>query len=303
MNTADQVEALRQQMEREGAKRPDIIRQLALACLGWPYVFGAWGEECTPANRKRRVRDAHPTIKSKCQVLSGKAADCGGCQWYPQDARVRMYDCRGFTAWLVRQVGLDLAGQGATSQWKTSANWVKQGVIREMPDCVCCLFRQKGSVMEHTGMHVGGGVVVDCSVNVRTGGMSGWTHYAIPRGLYSEEEIPVTIIKPTLRRGSHGADVLELQEILTVCGYDCGSCDGVFGIRTYNALVQFQTDEKLDPDGVCGPKTWKALETAEARAPFAPAEPVKYTVTCHGMTWAQVQAIRETCPTADVMKE
>lgn len=303
MNSAEQVEAIRARMEQEGASRPDIIRQLALACLGWPYVFGSWGELCAPGNRKRRVRDDHPTIKSKCQALNGKREDCAGCQWYPQDERVRMYDCRGWTRWLLQQVGLDLAGQGATSQWKTASNWVRQGRIEEMPDCTCCLFRQSGSTMEHTGMHLGGGVVVDCSVNVRTVGLSGWTHYAIPAGLYGEGEIPVTIIKPTLRVGSKGTAVVELQEILTMCGYDCGTVDGIFGTRTKNALVAFQTEAKLDPDGICGQKTWKALEVAEAQAPVAPGEPVTYRVVCEGMTWQQYRKILEICPLAEATKE
>jgi hypothetical protein len=171
-----------------------------------------------------------------------------------------MYDCRGFTAWLIRQVGLDISGQGATSQYNTAANWAKRGTVDEMPDCVCCVFRQKDGRMEHTGMHLGGGVVVDCSVNVRSVAMSGWTHYAIPVGLYGEGEIPVDIIRPTLRRGSRGPAVVELQEILSMVGFDCGTVDGVFGTKTYNALVLFQTEWKLDPDGICGPKTWAALE-------------------------------------------
>ena len=305
MNTAEQVERIRAQMEQEGESKPDIIRQLSLACLGWPYVYGSWGEECTPANRKRRARDDHPTIRSKCQVLRDKDRkdSCTGCEWYPMDERVRMYDCRGFTAWLIRQVGLDIYGDGATTQYNTAKNWIRRGPISEMPDCVCCVFRKKGNRMEHTGMHVGGGLVVDCSVNVRTGGMSGWTHYAIPAGLYTEEEIPVEKVKPTLRRGAEGTYVVELQEILAQCGYKPGTIDGKFGIKTYNALVQFQTEAGLQPDGICGPKTWKALEVAEAQAPMAPAEPVTYKVTCRGMSWTQVQAIREICPTADVEKE
>ena len=144
-------------------------------------------------------------------------------------------------------------------------------------------------------MHVGGGVVVDCSVNVRSVGMSGWTHYAIHKGLYKEEEIPTTTIKPTLRKGSEGDLVRELQERLIALGYDCGKPDGKFGTKTKNAVVRFQTDAGLDPDGVVGQKTWKALD---AGAP----EP-RYTVICAGMSWDQVQEIREVCPTAEVTKE
>lgn len=296
MNNADQVEKIRQQMLSEGAAKADIIRQLALACIGWPYVYGAWGEECTPANRKRRARSDHPTIASKCQVLSGKKTDCHGCQWYPSDERVRMYDCRGYTAWLIRQVGLDITGQGATSQYKTAANWVRRGEIKSMPDCVCCVFRQRGSSMEHTGMHIGGGVVVDCSVNVRSVGMSGWTHYAIPVGLYSEGEIPIDVVKPTLRKGDAGDEVKALQERLNELGYDCGTADGKFGTKTKNAVVRYQTDHGLDPDGVVGRKTWDELDKNVDKEPT-------YTVKCYGLNWEKVQKIREICPTADVSKE
>jgi len=297
MNTANQVTAIRDQMLAEGAKKPDIIRQVALACIGWPYVFGAWGEECSPSNRKRRIRDSHPTIKSKCQVLSGRQSDCAGCQWYPQDERVRMYDCRGFTAWLIRQVGLDITGQGATSQYNTASNWMRRGKISEMPDVVCCVFRQKGTSMEHTGMHIGGGVVVDCSVNVRSVGMPGWTHYAIPVGLYTEEEIPMVVVKPTLRKGDSGDSVKELQERLNELGYDCGEADGKFGSKTLTAVKEFQRKHGLTDDGVVGRLTWAELVKASD-----PKEPT-YKVTCYGMTFEQVQKIREICPTADVGKE
>jgi N-acetylmuramoyl-L-alanine amidase len=37
--------------------------------------------------------------------------------------------------------------------------------------------------------------------------------------------------------------------------------DGKFGAKTYNALRMFQSGAGLDPDGVCGPKTWDALGT------------------------------------------
>ena len=152
-------------------------------------------------------------------------------------------------------------------------------------------------------MHIGGGVVVDCSVNVRSIGMSGWTHYAIPVGLYGEGEIPVEIIKPTLRKGSRGDMVRELQDTLQTLGYDPGAADGVFGVRTYNALVSFQTDAGLDPDGVCGPKTWAALYTAECRMPAAPGQPQTYRVSIEGVTWEQYRQILAICPMAEAVKE
>jgi len=299
MMTLNQVDALRAQLLAEGTPGPEILRQLAMACLGWPYVFGAWGEECTPAGRRRRARDAHPTIVSKCQVLSGKATSCHGCQW---GEGVRMFDCRGFTAWLLKQIGITINGQGATSQYNTAANWARSGPIAEMPDCVCCVFRRSGSTMEHTGLHIGGGTVIHCSRGVETGSTArGWTHYAIPIGLYSEAEIPVETVRPTLRRGSTGDRVRELQERLTALGYNPGTPDGIYGTRTANAVVAFQTDAGLSPDGVCGPKTWAALDAGAIKPTPAPAE--TYRVTIEGVTLEQYKQILQICPLAECFKE
>lgn len=295
MRTIEQVDSLIAQLEAEGTPKPDSIRQIALACLDWPYVYGAWGEQCTPSGRKRRARSEHPTIVSKCPALS-RGATCNeqNCKW---GVGVRMYDCRGFTAWLLKQVGISISGEGATSQYNTAANWMRRGSVNDMPDCVCCLFRKKENKMEHTGMHIGGGIVVDCSGNVRTGGMTGWTYYAIPAGLYKEGEIPMDTVKPTLRKGAEGDLVKELQTRLTEMGYDCGAIDGKFGNKTFAAVKEFQRKHGLTDDGVVGRQTWaELLKSTEEKEPT-------YKVICYGMTFEQLQKIREICPTAEVHKE
>ena len=104
-------------------------------------------------------------------------------------------------------------------------------------------------------------------------------------------------MKPTLRKGSEGEAVKELQARLNELGYDCGKVDGKFGSKTLNAVIKFQTLNELEPDGIVGQKTWAKLYGEPV-----PTE-ITYTVKCYGMTWAQVQQIRETCPTADVIKE
>ena len=295
MRTIEQVDSLIAQLEAEGTPKPDSIRQIALACLDWPYVFGAWGEQCTPSGRKRRARSEHPTIVSKCPALSrGAVCNEQNCKW---GIGVRMYDCRGFVAWLLKQVGISISGEGATSQYNTAANWMRRGSVNDMPDCVCCLFRKKENKMEHTGMHIGGGIVVDCSGNVRTGGMSGWTHYAIPAGLYKEGEIPMDKVKPTLRKGAEGESVKELQIRLNDIGYDCGTVDGKFGNKTLAAVKEFQRKHGLTDDGVVGRQTWaELLKLTEEKEPT-------YKVICYGMTFEQLQKIREICPTAEVHKE
>lgn len=61
-----------------------------------------------------------------------------------------------------------------------------------------------------------------------------------------------------LKQGSTGAEVKKLQERLNQLGFNCGAVDGIFGKKTYNAVISFQRSRGLVMDGIVGPKT-KAL--------------------------------------------
>ncbi len=65
--------------------------------------------------------------------------------------------------------------------------------------------------------------------------------------------------RPTVRRGSTGAAVLELQTILSSTGYAVGPLDGAFGHKTEAAVTSHQAANGLDPDGIVGPATWGTL--------------------------------------------
>lgn len=69
---------------------------------------------------------------------------------------------------------------------------------------------------------------------------------------------------PVLRIGDAGALVRELQEALRACGYDCGPVDGDFGPRTRAAVLAFQREHDLEPDGIVGPRTRARLEERPA---------------------------------------
>ena len=105
-----------------------------------------------------------------------------------------------------------------------------------------------------------------------------WTHYAIPAGLYTAEEIaaakplgdhtpakqPEETVYFNLRRGSKGTEVTRLQAALNALGYDCGEADGIFGAKTEAAVRNFQRDHSLTVDGIAGRMTWTAIERALA---------------------------------------
>lgn len=55
-----------------------------------------------------------------------------------------------------------------------------------------------------------------------------------------------------LSEGSHGNEVRELQTALNARGYDVGNVDGNFGSKVKEAVIRFQTDNKLKTDGIVG---------------------------------------------------
>jgi lysozyme len=77
-----------------------------------------------------------------------------------------------------------------------------------------------------------------------------------------------------LKKGSQGAKVKQLQEILTILKYNPGTIDGDFGNKTLAAVQSFQKQQKLSADGIVGRNTQTALN----RALQAVAQPKPATV-------------------------
>jgi hypothetical protein len=64
--------------------------------------------------------------------------------------------------------------------------------------------------------------------------------------------------RPTLRRGAEGRYVEQLQKMLGVNG------PSIFGPKTEAAVRVFQREEGMVPDGIVGPKTWRALDERQS---------------------------------------
>lgn len=58
--------------------------------------------------------------------------------------------------------------------------------------------------------------------------------------------------------------VKQQQLLLEYLGYDTGDIDGISGPNTERATTAFQKDYGLEPDGICGAQTQKALKGAVA---------------------------------------
>ncbi|WP_280771033.1 peptidoglycan-binding protein [Salipaludibacillus daqingensis] len=78
-------------------------------------------------------------------------------------------------------------------------------------------------------------------------------------GLAGEQTIGALKI---LREGDEGNVVLYLQEDLQQLGYYQGALDGKFGPLTYQAVIDFQTEQEIAIDGLAGPETYGALHEA-----------------------------------------
>ena len=211
-------------------EKADKVVELAISRLGCKYVFGAKG-----------------------QIEHGE----------------QVFDCRGFTWWLLQQIGISISDVGATTQYNTVKDWDERGLTDDMPNLVCPVFkyRQSDGKMSHTGMHIGDGVIIHCTSNggVKYGDLADttWTNYAVPKGMYTQEEIDHARgreLVRTLKVGCSGADVKRLQETLNGLGFSCGNSDGIFGQKTKTAVMAFQSAYGLKSDGIVGMKTRDKLE-------------------------------------------
>lgn len=292
----------------EGILAPEMVRRVAEACLGWPYVWGAYGQYCTSANRRSyAARSSCPPKESEailknCQVCSGKKSTCEGCKYYP-GGKVRFFDCRGFTRWVFQKAGISIQGAGASTQWDTNKNWTAKGPIADLPrDRVEDLFwkdKNKAATMAHTGLYLGGGEIIHCSGTVKRDTLAtrGWTDWAEPVGLYGGGAM-----KPTIRKGSTGPNVVECQEALIRLGYDLNpyGADGKFGAKTEAAVKGFQGTAGLKQDGIVGLQTWTALDKAIGPDPGPGPEPqVLYTVIIPHVSLAAAEELQVIYPDAE----
>ncbi len=96
-------------------------------------------------------------------------------------------------------------------------------------------------------------MVTGSSAKLNTGSL---TASAINAGSTSTTENKIVAKKfrftKFLEQGSYGNEVRELQKFLSNAGYYGGAIDSNFGSKTKEALIKFQSDNKLKADGILG---------------------------------------------------
>ena len=159
----------------------------ALSKVGQGYIYGARGQKCTEKFRRQQANQYPDQGKYILDV--GKKWD-----------GVPVWDCAQLTRYAAKAAGVTLPS-GATSQWRKGP-WKHKGEIGTLPQGeVLFLYRQKGNVMQHTGIATGDGRCVHArgtayGVIRQTIASYPWTHWASP---WEEKDFSWAVV--TAKRG------------------------------------------------------------------------------------------------------
>lgn len=103
-------------------------------------------------------------------------------------------------------------------------------------------------------------------------------------GYWTLSKLGMANVNSTLKSGSRGASVTKLQTALNNKGYSAGKADGIYGYRTYKAVVAFQKASGLTPDGIAGPITQTKLYLSSPTATTAATTASRGTSTTQQMS-------------------
>lgn len=129
--------------------------------------------------------------------------------------------------------------------------WSKDGVERKAGKAKITAVAMEGMHPYHLIAEQGGGSDV-----------YGWVDSDAIRAEGQNEQIALCDVRlPQLSKGAEGQSVRALQLLLIGNGYTCGNygADGDFGGATEMALRNYQGDNGLDADGICGIASWNRL--------------------------------------------
>ena len=97
----------------------------------------------------------------------------------------------------------------------------------------------------------------------------------------------------SLKQGSSGDGVKDLQTKLWYTGYYTGSISGSFDAATHTAVTAFQKAKGLTRDGIAGKKTLTALDTETLCAVLSALDEEQLTAVIEGLSDEKRQEIRD----------
>ena len=190
------------------------------------------------------------------------------------------WDCAELASYDLYQVARILFGTSNHENPKTadafSGFWLQDALKHKCVVPVAHAAQIPGAVILRVGIGAVGHVVISdgqggtveahsAARGVIAGSLSGrrWTHGVLVPGVNYEPGPSVKLEQPLVFRLTSpymtGETVRELQQRLQIRGYELGQADGIFGPKTYAAVLQFQRDAGLLVDGEAGPLTLAAL--------------------------------------------
>ena len=281
----------------------------------WGYIWGTSGESWTAAKQKELERTTDADRAQGRQY---------GSKWIGH----MVADCSGLFSWSFKQLGGYMYHGSDTMYRKycTQKGELKKGRRTDGATLKpgTAVFVWNGTKYSHVGLFIGNNTVIEAMGTINgvtttkvTAGK--WTHWGELQGVdYSEPGIKGTVppvpctagtegLSPTfqtLRKGSKGTAVTEMQTMLLKLGYNLGPCgvDGDFGKATDAAVLSFQSDHRLTVDGICGPVTWAELEKAISFLQVSVKED-RYCVIISGLDLTQARAFQTRYPDCVIEKE
>ena len=283
----------------------------------WGYIWGTAGVKWTAARQ-----EALEKTTDENRAMSRKY----GSKWIGH----MVADCSGLFSWAFKQLG-GYMYHGSNTMWDkycTEKGELKDGARTDgqglKPGTAVFTYNKNTKKRGHVGLYIGDGWVIEAE-GTQAGVIKSkitkakWVEWGELKGVDfsgtasepapkpAPEPQPEPAKRPTIRKGNRNVYVKELQTALDKLGYNLGICgiDGDFGTATEKAVKEFQRDNGLSVDGICGPKTWTALINAvDKLTPEPKTEPAKtYSVTIRGLDLTQAQAIAGNYPGAEVKEE
>lgn len=190
-------------------------------------------------------------------------------------------DCSGMVVRTLRAAGID-PGFNVVSEslevWARTSGGIEIPVSHGIATKGAGLFVWGSGPQGHVALSRGDGTTYETpawgvwghALGVGNANGRGWTGAVLwpdvdYGGHYTPGGGPPPLTR-TLRRGSAGVDVHQLQQALAVWSnvyrdrvLNPGPIDGMFGTLTEVAVRRFQSRRALTPDGLVGPATWAAL--------------------------------------------
>ena len=276
----------------------------------WGYIWGTAGVKWTEGKKKQleQTTDEHHEMGRKY-----------GKKWIGH----MVADCSGLFYWAFKQLGGYMYHGSNTMYLKycTSKGKLIGGKRDDGYDLKpgTGIFVYNGKNYSHVGLYIGNGIVIEAKgtlAGVITSNVTDkkWTHWGelkdvdytgtAPSPAPTPEPTPTPGKRPTLRKGDKGPYVVEMQTMLHNLGYGLGPCgiDGDFGKSTKAAVETFQYDKRLTIDGICGPKTWAALDAAIDGQDKKDESVITYTVVIKGLDLTQAQRIVANYPGSEIVK-